>query len=122
MQTKIFIFICCCFFCVVGSAQNVVSGQITVSGGITLAGSHIHIGKKTVSSDVSGNYTIRKLPTGNIKVFVSYVGYKSVETPATSFRISPRVWLLNFSIVSVLIFCSKIDLFSVLAFCLTTTS
>ena len=80
MQTKIFIFICCCFFCVVGSAQNVVSGQITVSGGIPLAGSHIHIGKKTVSSDVSGNYTIRKLPTGNIKVFVSYVGYKSVDT------------------------------------------
>ncbi|MFV8356306.1 TonB-dependent receptor [Flavobacterium sp. XS1P32] len=80
MQTKIFIFICCCFFCVVGSAQNAVSGQITVSGGIPLAGSHIHIGKKTVSSDVSGNYTIRKLPTGNIKVFVSYVGYKSVDT------------------------------------------
>ena len=80
MQTKIFIFICCCFFCVVGSAQNVVSGQITVSGGIPLADSHIHIGKKTVSSDVSGNYTIRKLPTGNIKVFVSYVGYKSVDT------------------------------------------
>ena len=80
MQTKIFIFICCCFFCVVGSAQNVVSGQITVSGGIPLAGSHIHIGKKTVSSDVSGNYTIRKLPTGNIKVFVSFVGYKSVDT------------------------------------------
>jgi hypothetical protein len=36
MQQKIFIFICCCFFCVVGSAQNVVSGQITVSGGILL--------------------------------------------------------------------------------------
>ena len=83
MQTKIFIFICCCFFCVVGFAQNVVSGQITVSGGIPLAGSHIHIGKKTVSSDVSGNYTIRKLPTGNLKVFVSYVGYKSIDTLAT---------------------------------------
>jgi hypothetical protein len=53
MQTK-FYFICCCFFCVVGSAQNVVSGQITVSGGNPLAGSHIHIGKRRVSSDVSG--------------------------------------------------------------------
>jgi hypothetical protein len=39
---KKFYFICCCFFCVVGSAQNVVSGQITVSGGTPLAGSHIH--------------------------------------------------------------------------------
>jgi hypothetical protein len=34
--------------------QNVVSGQITVSGGNPLAGSHIHIGKRRVSSDVSG--------------------------------------------------------------------
>jgi hypothetical protein len=44
MQTKNFYFICC-FFCVVGSAQNVVSGQITVSGGILLQ-AVTHIGKK----------------------------------------------------------------------------
>jgi hypothetical protein len=52
MQTKKFYFISAVSFCVVGSAQNVVSGQITVSGGTPLAGSHIHI-EKIVSSDVS---------------------------------------------------------------------
>jgi hypothetical protein len=36
MQTKKFYFISAVSFCVVGSAQNVVSGQITVSGGILL--------------------------------------------------------------------------------------
>jgi hypothetical protein len=43
---KNFYFYLLLFLCVVGSAQNVVSGQITVSGGTPLAGSHIHIGKK----------------------------------------------------------------------------
>jgi iron complex outermembrane receptor protein len=42
--------------------------------------SHIHIGTKQKSSDVSGNYLIKKLHAGNIKVFVSYVGFQSVDT------------------------------------------
>ena len=80
MQTKIYFFICCSFFCAIGFAQNSVSGKITVSGGMPLAGSHVHVGTKTVSSDFSGNYSIKKLPAGNAKVFVSYIGYKSIDT------------------------------------------
>jgi iron complex outermembrane receptor protein len=80
MQTKIYIVFCFCLFCTLSFAQNTVSGKITTLGGIPLSGSHIHIGKKTVSSDAAGNYVIKKLPVGNIKVFVSYVGYKSVDT------------------------------------------
>jgi iron complex outermembrane receptor protein len=80
MQTKIYIVFCFCLFCTISFSQNTVSGKITTLGGMPLSGSHIHIGKKTVSSDVSGNYSIKKLPVGNIKVFVSYVGYKSVDT------------------------------------------
>jgi iron complex outermembrane receptor protein len=34
-----------------------------------MPGSHVHIGKKTVSSDVSGNYLIKRLPSGNAKIF-----------------------------------------------------
>jgi hypothetical protein len=45
-----------------------------------------------------------------------------IETPATSFKASPKVLLLYFSIVSVLIFCSKTELFSVFLFCVTEIS
>jgi iron complex outermembrane receptor protein len=45
-----------------------------------LSGSHVHIGKKTVSSDVSGNYLIKRLPSGNAKIFVSCIGFQPVDT------------------------------------------
>jgi iron complex outermembrane receptor protein len=80
MQTKNYLVFCFYLFCTLSFAQNTVSGKITTQGGIPLSGSHIHIGTKTVSSDVSGNYSIKKLPAGNVKVFVSYVGFKSVDT------------------------------------------
>jgi iron complex outermembrane receptor protein len=80
MQKKIYIFFCCCFFCGICFAQNTVSGKITTQGGVPLSGSHVHIGKKTVSSDVSGNYLIKRLPSGNVKIFVSCIGFQSVDT------------------------------------------
>jgi iron complex outermembrane receptor protein len=40
----------------------------------------VHIGKKTVSSDVSGNYLIKRLPSGNAKIFVSCIGFQPVDT------------------------------------------
>lgn len=80
MQTKIYIFFCCSLFCAIGFAQNTVSGKITTQGGMPLNGSHVHIGKKTVSSDISGNYLIKKLPSGNVKVFVSYLGFQAIDT------------------------------------------
>jgi hypothetical protein len=54
MQKKIYVFL---LFCGICFAQNTVSRKIT--GGMPLSGSHVHIGKKTVSSDVSGNYLIK---------------------------------------------------------------
>ena len=80
MQTKIYIVFCFCWFCAVGFSQNTVSGKITTQEGIPLSGSHVHIGTKIVSSDVSGNYLIKRLPVGNVKVFVSYIGFQSVDT------------------------------------------
>jgi iron complex outermembrane receptor protein len=83
MQKKIYIFFCCCFFCGICFAQNTVSGKITTQGGMPLSGSHVHIGKKIVSSDVSGNYLIKRLPSGNAKVFISCIGFQSVDTLLT---------------------------------------
>jgi iron complex outermembrane receptor protein len=35
--------------------------------------------EKTVSSDVSGNYLVKRLPSGNAKIFVS-IGFQPVDT------------------------------------------
>ncbi|MGO4904804.1 TonB-dependent receptor [Flavobacterium sp. W20_MBD1_R3] len=80
MQTKIYLVFCFCLFCTVSFSQNTVSGKVTTQEGISLSGSHVHIGTKTVSSDVSGNYLIKRLPSGKVKVFVSYIGFQSVDT------------------------------------------
>jgi hypothetical protein len=68
------IFILSAVFCVVGSAQNVVSGQITVSGGILLQ-AVTHRKKKIVSSDVSeiirSEITNRKYQS--VRFYVGYV-------------------------------------------------
>jgi iron complex outermembrane receptor protein len=80
MQTKIYFVFCFCLLFTSGFSQNTVSGKITSREGIPLSGSHIHIRTKTKSSDVSGNYLIKRLPSGNSKVFVSYVGFQSVDT------------------------------------------
>jgi iron complex outermembrane receptor protein len=80
MQTKIFIVFCFCLFCTISFSQNTVSGKITSQKGMPFSGCHVHIGTKTVSSDVSGNYLIKRLPSGNVKVFVSYIGFQSVDT------------------------------------------
>ncbi|CAH0334452.1 Vitamin B12 transporter BtuB [Flavobacterium sp. CECT 9288] len=83
MHTKNFLFFCISLFCTIGFAQSTVRGKITTTAGIPLSGSHIHIGKKTVSSDAAGNYVIKKLPLGNQKIFVSYIGFQSVDTLVT---------------------------------------
>jgi len=80
MQTKIYIFFCFCLFCTIGFSQNTVSGKITTQQGLPLSGSHVHIGTKTVSSDVSGNYLIKRLPKGNVKVYVSFIGFQAIDT------------------------------------------
>ena len=80
MQTKIYIVFYFCLFCTVSFSQNTVSGKITTEEGTSLSGSHVHIGTKTVSSNVSGDYLIKRLPSGNVKVFVSYVGFQPIDT------------------------------------------
>jgi iron complex outermembrane receptor protein len=66
------LFFCICF------AQNTVMGKLLPRRNAS-SGSHVHIGK-TVSSDVSGNYLIKRLPSGNAKIFVSCIGFQSVDT------------------------------------------
>lgn len=80
MQSKIFSFCCFCLFCTIGYSQIAVSGKITTQDGIPLPGSHVHIGKRIVSSDAAGNYSVKRLAAGNTKVFISYIGFRSIDT------------------------------------------
>jgi iron complex outermembrane receptor protein len=78
MQKKIYVFSVAVFLRYLFCAKHSY-GKLLTQGGMPLSGSHVHIGKKTVSSDVSGNY-IKGLPSGNAKIFVSCIGFQSVDT------------------------------------------
>ena len=61
-------------------SQYSITGKVSNQSLTPIAGSHIHIGKKTVSSDDTGSYVIKNLPAGKLNVHVSYVGYQSIDT------------------------------------------
>lgn len=64
----------------VQSQQHSIKGKVSTEAMIPVSGSHIHIGKKTVASDDSGNYAITNLPSGKLDVHVSYIGYQPIDT------------------------------------------
>jgi iron complex outermembrane receptor protein len=73
MQKSMFFFPL--FFFAVFVLRKTQSGMECNQGGMPLPVTHI----KTVSSDVSGNYLIKRLPSGNAKIFVSCIGFQSVD-------------------------------------------
>ena len=70
-------------FCFDVQSQHSITGKVITQAMTPIIGSHIHIGKKTVSSDEKGNYAIKNLPAGKLNVHVSYVGYRSIDTLIT---------------------------------------
>lgn len=70
-------------FCFDVQSQHSITGKVSTQPMTPIIGSHIHIGKKTVSSDEKGNYAIKNLPVGKLNVHVSYVGYQSIDTIVT---------------------------------------
>ncbi len=68
-------------FCSVSAfSQHSISGTITGLDNVPLVGSHVHIGSKTVSSDLKGDYVIENLISGKTKIFISFIGYQSIDT------------------------------------------
>ena len=61
-------------------SQNTISGKITCQEPISFSGIHIHIGQKISSSDAAGNYSVNNLPNGATKIFISHLGYQSIDT------------------------------------------
>ena len=69
-----FLFIGICF------GQNSISGKIISTENLPVVGSHIHIGSKSVSSNLDGEYTIKKLPFGLLKINISCIGFQSIDS------------------------------------------
>ena len=80
MSKKNFVFFWLILFCNSIYSQNSIRGKITSLGKINAPDIHIHIGQKVISSDVSGNYYAENLPFGNIKIYISHVGFQSIDT------------------------------------------
>ena len=83
MQKKILIVSFLLMCAITGYSQHTITGKVSAQNMIPIAGSHIHIGKKTVSSNEKGSYSIKNLPNGPLNVHVSYVGYQSIDTIIT---------------------------------------
>lgn len=80
MLKRKYLVFCGLLFSVCIFSQNTISGKITNQENIPLEGSHIHIGKKTGTPDALGNYFIKNVSSGKVKVHVSYIGYQSIDT------------------------------------------
>ena len=83
MQKKIMLSFFLLIFCFDVQSQHSITGKVSTQPMTPIIGSHIHIGKKTVSSDEKGNFAIKNLPAGKLNVHVSYVGYQSIDTLIT---------------------------------------
>lgn len=80
MQAKSYSVFMFFWFTAVVFSQNKVSGTITTETKKSLEGCHVHIGNKTVNTNKKGLYEIKDLPSGKLKVSVSYVGYQTIDT------------------------------------------
>lgn len=80
MLKKKYLIFCFLLFSVCLFSQNTISGKITNQENIPLEGSHIHIGKKTGTTDSLGNYFIKNVSNGKVNVHVSYIGYQTIDT------------------------------------------
>lgn len=67
-------------FCNSIYSQNSISGKIICQESINFSDIHIHIDQKINSSDALGNYYADNLPFGNIKIYISHIGYQSLDT------------------------------------------
>ena len=66
-------------FCSFAFGQYKISGQIIDENNKPLEGCHIHIRNKNTTSNAEGNYVIQNIPKGKVKIYVSSLGYISIE-------------------------------------------
>ena len=73
-----------CFLCFgVVFSQNTISGKIVNENDVALDKAHIHIASKSTLSKKDGFYSLSNIPNGQVKILITYVGYKSIDTLLT---------------------------------------
>ncbi|WP_396191920.1 TonB-dependent receptor [Flavobacterium sp.] len=73
-----------CFLCFgVVFSQNTISGKIVNENDVALEKAHIHIASKSTLSKKDGFYSLSNIPNGQVKILITYVGYKSIDTLLT---------------------------------------
>ncbi|SHL54536.1 iron complex outermembrane recepter protein [Flavobacterium flevense] len=80
MSKKNFVFFWLMLFVNSLYSQNTISGKIISQEPVSFSDIHIHIGQKISSSDTSGNYRVTNLPDGITKIYISHIGYQSIDT------------------------------------------
>ncbi len=78
MQQKYIVFFL--LFSFICNSQNTISGKITGKNGLSLEGGHIHASTKSTLSNSDGFYKFDNLPNSNVKIYITYIGYKSIDT------------------------------------------
>lgn len=63
-----------------GYAQYTISGKITNEKNQPLTGSHIHTKYINVASNPIGEFEMKGLPKGELRIFISYLGYATKDT------------------------------------------
>jgi len=61
-------------------AQHTLSGSVSAGQNKPLDGAHIHIGQLQVITGPDGYYEVHKVDTGQQRVIISYIGYKTLDT------------------------------------------
>jgi len=64
-------------------SQNTISGSVTTAKNTPLDGAHIHIEQLHAVSNPDGTYALHNVPSGQHRVVVSFIGFKSLDTLVT---------------------------------------
>ncbi len=73
----------CLFFFGTNYSQNIISGFITDENNMALEKSHVHLLSLSTNSKKDGSYIFKNVPNGSAKVYITYVGYKPIDTIIT---------------------------------------
>ena len=73
----------CFFFTCIIQSQNTVSGYVVDENNVALEKSHIHLSTQSTNSKKDGSFIFRNIPNGTAKVYITYVGYKAIDTLIT---------------------------------------
>ena len=80
MSKKAIVFFWLLLFCTTIYSQNRLSGKILSKESIHFSDIHIHIGKKIINADAVGNFSVTDLPNGKMAIYISYLGYQTIDT------------------------------------------